>query len=182
MKPTNQRIRDSLADDSALAIGSTKELLETVFKTILGMHSAQDRQRGNAEAVEAYQRRSTSIRLRLRKMVDGCQVPDDREALANEESRPPWPDDADEPRLTFAELIDHEALGYRAWGTPVGVFLARDGEVGSVDPVDESDHTGRARSPDGDLGRRDPANAGRRSATKRADVRAAAAVHAPWNK
>lgn len=36
-----RRIRDSLPDDPALAIGSTKELLETVFKTILGMHGAK---------------------------------------------------------------------------------------------------------------------------------------------
>ena len=26
---------------------------------------------------------------------------------------------------TLAELVDHEALAYRAWGTPEGDFLAR---------------------------------------------------------
>lgn len=29
-----------------------------------------------------------------------------------------------QPR-TFVEVIDHEALGYRAWGTPAGDFLAQ---------------------------------------------------------
>ena len=29
-----------------------------------------------------------------------------------------------EPR-TLIEIINHEALGYRAWGTPEGEFLAR---------------------------------------------------------
>lgn len=34
--------------------------------------------------------------------------------------------DAEPPgRFTFVEQIDQEALGYRAWGTPVGDFLAR---------------------------------------------------------
>ena len=27
--------------------------------------------------------------------------------------------------LTIAEVVDHEAMGYRAWGTPAGDFLAR---------------------------------------------------------
>jgi hypothetical protein len=27
--------------------------------------------------------------------------------------------------LTLAEVIDHEARAYRAWGTPAGAFLAR---------------------------------------------------------
>jgi hypothetical protein len=26
---------------------------------------------------------------------------------------------------TLVEIVEHEALGYRAWGTPVGDFLAR---------------------------------------------------------
>jgi hypothetical protein len=29
-----------------------------------------------------------------------------------------------EPR-TLAEVVDHEAMAYRAWGTPTGAFLAR---------------------------------------------------------
>jgi hypothetical protein len=29
-----------------------------------------------------------------------------------------------QPR-SLAEIIDHEAMGYRAWGTPTGDFLAR---------------------------------------------------------
>ena len=28
-------------------------------------------------------------------------------------------------RLTLAEVVDHEAMAYRAWGTPAGDFLAR---------------------------------------------------------
>jgi hypothetical protein len=35
-----KRIKDSLPHDPALAIGSTKELLESVLKTILGIHGA----------------------------------------------------------------------------------------------------------------------------------------------
>jgi hypothetical protein len=35
-----RRIRESMDDDPALTFGSTKELLETVFKTVLGMHGA----------------------------------------------------------------------------------------------------------------------------------------------
>lgn len=35
------RIKRALADDPGLAVGSTKELLETVFKTILGLHGAK---------------------------------------------------------------------------------------------------------------------------------------------
>src|SRR5947209_1425875 len=27
--------------------------------------------------------------------------------------------------LTLAEVVDHEAMGYRGWGTPTGDFLAR---------------------------------------------------------
>ncbi len=35
-----KRIKDALPNDSALAIGSTKELIESVLKTILGIHGA----------------------------------------------------------------------------------------------------------------------------------------------
>jgi hypothetical protein len=34
------RIRDALPDDPKLAVGSTKELIESVLKTILGLHGA----------------------------------------------------------------------------------------------------------------------------------------------
>ncbi len=61
----------------------------------------------------------------LSETADGSPAPSDLDAPAEADDRPPWPDDTDGPRLTFAELIDHEALGYRAWGTPVGDFLAR---------------------------------------------------------
>lgn len=36
-----QRIRNSLNEDPALAVGSTKELIESVLKTILGLHGAK---------------------------------------------------------------------------------------------------------------------------------------------
>jgi hypothetical protein len=51
--------------------------------------------------------------------------PGDAPPLSHDSDAPPWPDDAAGPRFTFAELIDQEALGYRAWGTAVGDFLAR---------------------------------------------------------
>ena len=34
-------------------------------------------------------------------------------------------DVADGQPRTVAEVVDHEAMGYRAWGTPTGEFLAR---------------------------------------------------------
>ena len=67
---------------------------------------------------------SSTPTVLLGESPDGSPTPDDRDAPAEVDDRPPWPDDADGPRLTFVELIDHEAFGYRAWGTPVGVFLA----------------------------------------------------------
>ncbi len=36
-----QRVRNSLNEDPALAVGSTKELIESVLKTILGLHGAK---------------------------------------------------------------------------------------------------------------------------------------------
>jgi hypothetical protein len=57
--------------------------------------------------------------------ADSPPIPADSDAPAEIVDRPPWPDDADGPRFTFVELIEQEALGYRAWGTPVGDFLAR---------------------------------------------------------
>ncbi len=61
----------------------------------------------------------------LREVVADWQLPDDSVAPAEFDDRPVWPDDADGPRFTFAELIEQEALGYRAWRTDVGDFLAR---------------------------------------------------------
>ncbi|SRR5579883_491554 len=48
-----------------------------------------------------------------------------------------------QPR-TLAEIVDHEAMGYRAWGTPTGEFLARQMErlaqlirwTGATDPIE----------------------------------------------
>jgi hypothetical protein len=48
-----------------------------------------------------------------------------------------------QPR-TLAEVVDHEVLGYRAWGTPAGDFLARQMErlaqlirwMGASDPAE----------------------------------------------
>jgi hypothetical protein len=50
----------------------------------------------------------------------------------------------DRPHLPLAEVVDHEARGYRAWGTPTGDFLARQMErlaqlirwTGAVTPED----------------------------------------------
>jgi len=55
-----RRIRDSLADDPAQAIGSTKELLETVFKTVLGMHGARI---GNEEMPKLLKRTQAALGL-----------------------------------------------------------------------------------------------------------------------
>ena len=55
-----RRIRDSLSDDPALAIGSTKELIETVFKTVLGMHGAKI---GNDEMPKLLKRTQAALGL-----------------------------------------------------------------------------------------------------------------------
>jgi hypothetical protein len=55
---------------------------------------------------------------RLRIAVDTLPIEDDLRQ---------WPDLV--PRngqpLTLAEVVEHEIMGYRAWGTPTGDFLAR---------------------------------------------------------
>ena len=61
----------------------------------------------------------------LREIVAGWDMPDDSDAPAEIDDHPPWPEDAGDPRFTFAELIENEAMAYRAWGTGVGDFLAR---------------------------------------------------------
>jgi hypothetical protein len=58
----------------------------------------------------------------IREIVANLRFPEDS---GETEDRPPWPEDADGPRFTFPELIEREALGYRAWGNSVGDFLAR---------------------------------------------------------
>lgn len=55
-------------------------------------------------------------------------APDDDEAPAEVDPFPARPEDADGPRFSFPELIDQEALGYHAWGTPVGDFMAHEME------------------------------------------------------
>jgi hypothetical protein len=63
-----------------------------------------------------------------------------------------------EPR-TLAEVIDHEAIAYRGWGTPTGDFLARQMEqlaqlvrwTGATTP---EDHEARMEVWDHDLRRR----------------------------
>ncbi|MBI3837790.1 MAG: abortive infection family protein [Planctomycetia bacterium] len=55
-----RRIRDSLAADPAQAIGSTKELRETVFKTALGMHGART---GNDEMPKLLKRTQAALGL-----------------------------------------------------------------------------------------------------------------------
>lgn len=57
----------------------------------------------------------------LREIVDSWQLPDGNDSPAEE----PCPDYADGPRFSLAELIDQQAMGYKAWGTGVGDFLAR---------------------------------------------------------
>lgn len=60
--------------------------------------------------------------------------------------------------LTLAETVDHEALAYRAWGTPAGDFLARQMErlaqlvrwTGATTP---EDHEARMEVWDDDLRR-----------------------------
>lgn len=55
-----RRIRESLTGDPALAIGSTKELLEAVFKTILGLHGATI---GNADMPKLLKRTQAALGL-----------------------------------------------------------------------------------------------------------------------
>ena len=58
---------------------------------------------------------------------------------------------------TLAELVDHEALAYRAWGTPEGDFLARQMErLSQLVRWTGADHAGGPRGPHGGLGRRPP--------------------------
>jgi hypothetical protein len=80
--------------------------------------------------------------------------------------------------LTFAEVVDHEAMAYRAWGTPAGDFLARQMErlaqlvrwTGATTP---EEHEGRMEVWDEevreqwyDRGYHDGREAGRREAVR----------------
>jgi hypothetical protein len=56
---------------------------------------------------------------------DGGPGADGDTAPARVENRHPLIDATDGPRLTLPQMIDREARGYLAWGTPVGDFLAR---------------------------------------------------------
>lgn len=44
---------------------------------------------------------------------------------AGERVAPPFSEPSDGQPRTLAEIVDHEAMAYRAWGTPTGEFLAR---------------------------------------------------------
>jgi hypothetical protein len=70
-------------------------------------------------------REGASAPSALPEIVANWHLPDDSDAPAEIDDRPPWPDDSDGPRFTFPELVEQEALGYRAWGNEVGDFLAR---------------------------------------------------------
>ncbi len=59
----------------------------------------------------------------------------------------PRPVPANGQPVTLVEIVEHEALGYRAWGTPEGDFLARQMErlgqlirwTGASTPEDHED-------------------------------------------
>lgn len=82
---------------------------------------------------------------------------DDREPPAEVDDCPPCPDESDGPRFSLPELIDQEAMSYRAWGTPVGDFLARKmDELAQMVRWTDATAPRRARRPHGGLGCRDP--------------------------
>ncbi len=98
-----------------------------------------------------------------RKKKKARPAPADRPPPANGVAPPPVPPSTDHCPLTtdhceaqpspngrpttLAELVDHEALAYRAWGTPEGEFLARQMErlaqlvrwTGATTPADHED-------------------------------------------
>jgi hypothetical protein len=64
---------------------------------------------------------STSLPL----SPDGLAIAPEGFPAAGELSlAPPYIPSNGQP-LTLAEVVDHEAMAYRAWGTPAGEFLAR---------------------------------------------------------
>ena len=56
---------------------------------------------------------------------DGLAIAPDRFATAGELSLADPLIPSNGQPLTLAEVVDHEAMAYRAWGTPAGEFLAR---------------------------------------------------------
>jgi hypothetical protein len=57
---------------------------------------------------------------------NGRPAPADHRPSANGHGEAqPGPADANGRPTTLVELVDHEAMAYRAWGTPEGDFLAR---------------------------------------------------------
>ncbi len=56
---------------------------------------------------------------------DGLAIAPARFPGADEPSLVPSALPANGQPLTLAEVVDHEAMAYRAWGTPTGEFLAR---------------------------------------------------------
>ena len=93
----------------------------------------------------------------------------------------PWPELI--PRngqpLTLAEVVEHETMGYRAWGTPTGEFLARQMErlaqlIRWTNATTPEDHEARIEVWDAEIreqwferGYQEGYEAGRRDAVRR---------------
>ena len=56
---------------------------------------------------------------------DGLAIAPDRLPAAGELAPVPPLIPSNGQPLTLAEVVDHEAMSYRAWGTPTGEFLSR---------------------------------------------------------
>jgi hypothetical protein len=56
---------------------------------------------------------------------DGLAIAPDRFPAVVELSLVPPAVPSNGQPMTLAEVVDHEAMAYRAWGTPAGEFLAR---------------------------------------------------------
>jgi hypothetical protein len=56
---------------------------------------------------------------------DGLAIVPDRFPTAGEFPFVPAASRSNGQPLTLTEAVDHEAMAYRAWGTPAGEFLAR---------------------------------------------------------
>src|SRR6516164_4404568 len=83
---------------------------------------------------------STSLHL----SADALVASPARFAALGERDLGPSPVLSNGQPLTLAEVVDHEAMAYRAWGTPAGEFLARQMErlaqlvrwTGTADPLE----------------------------------------------
>ena len=64
----------------------------------------------------------------LRELLTDWRIPDDSDVPAEVDDRPPCPEGWNGESFSFAELVQHEAAGYRAWGNDIGQFLAREME------------------------------------------------------